>query len=59
MSEKQEPLYYVSSHGGANVIFQRPVKTKKGIRMGFAVCEVCDGVDPATICAMLNKAEPL
>lgn len=51
-----EPLFYVKA--GSNVIFHRPVETKTGVRLGFAVCKVCDGVDPADVCNLLNKAEP-
>lgn len=58
MSEETKPLYYVSPRGAGNVIFCRLVRTKKGVRMGFAMCEVCDGVDANEVCAMLNKAEP-
>jgi len=49
-----EPLFYVK--GAA--VFQRPVRSEKGVRMGFRVCDVCDGVDAAEICAILNKGEP-
>lgn len=48
------PLFYVKDM----TIFQRPVSTEKGVRMGFAVCDVRDGVDPAAVCAILNKGEP-
>lgn len=48
------PLFYVKG----NAVFQRPVQHGKNVRMGFCVCEVMDGVDPAEVCAILNKGEP-
>lgn len=54
MTRKPDPLFYVKD----STIFQRPVRSGTGVRMGFAVCDVHDGVDPAEVCAMLNKSEP-
>jgi hypothetical protein len=49
-----EPLFYAKDM----VVYQRPVQKGTSVTMGFAVCEVRDGVDPLELCAMLNKAEP-
>lgn len=43
------PLFYVSD----NRVMQRSTKTT----MGFLVCTVHDGVDPAEVCAILNRGE--
>lgn len=48
------PMFYVKG----NAVFQRPVRGKKGTTMGFCVCEVSAGVQPADVCAILNKGEP-
>lgn len=48
------PLFYVKGQA----IFQRPTRRGDNVTMGFCVCEVCDGVDPAEVCAILNKGEP-
>lgn len=54
MNDKEkEPLFYVSD----NTIFQRLVRSEKGVAIGFAVCEVCDDVDPDKICKILNKGK--
>jgi hypothetical protein len=47
------PLFYIKG----NRIFQRPVRRDNKTTMGFAVCEVCDGVDPLELCRLLNLAE--
>ena len=47
------PLLYVKG----TTIFHRPVKTVTGTSMGFAVCDVHDGVNPDEVCALLNRAE--
>lgn len=52
--DKPEPLFYAKG----NTVFQRPVKSERGTRMGFAVCDVRDGVDPDEVCEILNKGEP-
>jgi hypothetical protein len=44
------PPFYVNG----STIFQ--IKMVHGIRMGVAVCTVRRGVDPAELCALLNKA---
>jgi hypothetical protein len=49
------PLFYTK---GDDRIYQRPVKTERGVQMGFAVCKVYDGIDPAEVCAILNRGEP-
>jgi len=54
-----EPLFYVSEKDGKS-IFQRPVKTATGVRMGlvrmgFRVCRVEAGVDAVQVCAILNR----
>lgn len=48
-----EPLFYAEGR----TVFQRPVKTAKGVRMGFAVCDVRDGVDPGVVAAILNLGD--
>lgn len=48
-----KPLFYARN----GVVFQRPVRTKTGTAMGFAVCEVRDGVDAADVCRILNAGE--
>lgn len=50
------PLFYVKGR----VIYQRPVKSPpplRSIALGFAVCEVCGGVDPDEVCRILNMGE--
>lgn len=49
-----EPLFYVK-HGA---VYQRPVRTERDVSMGFRVCDVCAGVDPVEVCAILNRGEP-
>ena len=44
------PPFYVNG----STIFQ--IKRVQGILMGVAICTVRRGVDPAEICALLNKA---
>lgn len=46
-------LYYVKG----SAVYQRPVRIAGGTAMGFRVCEVSDGVDPAEVCRLLNMAE--
>lgn len=54
MKNEREPLFYIRDRH----IFQRPVRNANGsVTMGFAVCEVCDGVDPLALCQLLNSAE--
>lgn len=48
------PLFYIKG----STIFQRPVRSGTGTRLGFAVCDVRDGIDPVDVCAILNKGEP-
>jgi hypothetical protein len=52
--EKSEALYYAR---GATV-FRRPVRTAKGVTMGFAVCDVRDGVDAIDLAEIMNLGEP-
>jgi hypothetical protein len=49
------PFYYVRG----DAIFHRPVQSDFGASMGFRVCIVSEGIDPAAVCALLNKAEPV
>lgn len=61
MVDKSEiiPLYYVGKgRMDRKTIFQRPVRNDDNIAMGFAVCDVRDGIDPAEVCAILNKGDP-
>lgn len=48
-----EPLFYVNHR----TIFQRPVKTRKGISLGFAVCDVREDMDAEAVCAIMNNGE--
>ena len=55
-ARKLKPLYYVKG----NVVYQRPVEHKRlngsvNVSMGFAVCEVRDGVSPKAVAALLEK----
>ena len=51
--KKPKPLYYVKG----DAVYQRPVEHGTRVQLGFCVCVVMDGVDPAAVCALLNKAE--
>lgn len=49
-----KPLFYAAR----GTIFQRPIKTARGgVTLGFAVCDVRDGIDPNMVCAILNIGE--
>lgn len=55
MADKLKPLYYAKDM----TVFKRAVQvSKSSVRMGFAVCEVRDGVNPEDVAALLNKADP-
>lgn len=48
-------LFYVKDR----TIFQRPTRTSKGnTMMGFAVCDVRDGLNPNEVCNIMNRGEP-
>lgn len=48
------PLFYVKGRE----IFQRPTRKGNAVSVGFRVCTVADHVNPAEVCAILNKGDP-
>jgi hypothetical protein len=49
-----KPLFYVNRR----TIFQRPVDCGQGrVSLGFAVCDVRDGLDAEIVCAIMNNGE--